>query len=179
MRSWLFLGALGVGSLALLALVFISPRGGMISPGAAGEPPATVPGQEATVVEPPPDLPAANTQPNPRGLPPEEPQTASGNAKHEAWVEAKIDELRELSSHRDRASLDRLLAEVNNPDREIRQAALDGLSQTGNRDAIPALREAAAQTEEASHKQAIMEVIEFLELPTLTEVLQKQRATNQ
>ena len=55
----------------------------------------------------------------------------------EARVAARIDQLRDLSTKTDRASLETILSEVKNPDQEIRQAALDVLSQSGNRAAIP------------------------------------------
>jgi hypothetical protein len=74
--------------------------------------------------------------------------------------------------------LEKLLAEVRNPEPEIREAALDAITQSGNRAAIPGLREAAAQTTDAEEKQAILETIEFMSLPTLTEILRGKGATN-
>ena len=65
------------------------------------------------------------------------------------------------------------LSEVKNPDQEIREAVLDIISQSGNRDFIPDLLEAAAQTNDPDLKKAIAEVVEFLKLPTLTEVLRQ------
>ena len=97
--------------------------------------------------------------------------------QHEARVTARIAQLRNLSTKTDRASLDTLLSEVKNPELEIRQAALDAISQPGHRAAIPALREVAAQTEDSRDKQAIVDVIEFISLPTLTELL-RGGATN-
>jgi hypothetical protein len=98
--------------------------------------------------------------------------------EHEASVAGRIAELRELASKTDRASLETLLAEVKNPDHEIRQAVLDIIGQSGRRDAIPDLLEAAAQTEDPGVKKAITEVIDFLKLPTLTEVLRHTNPTN-
>ena len=102
---------------------------------------------------------------------------AAQNEQHEARVAARVAELGELSTKTDRASLETLLSEVKNPDQEIRQAALDAISQSGNRVAIPDLREAAAQATDAREKQAILETVEFLSLPTLTEILRGQGAT--
>jgi len=99
-------------------------------------------------------------------------------SEREARVAARVIELGELSRSTDRASLETLLSEVRNPDREIRQAALDAITQSGNRAAIPGLREAAGQTRDPQDKEAIEEVIEFMSLPTLTEVLRGQTATN-
>jgi len=87
--------------------------------------------------------------------------------------EARIAQLQELSRKTDRPSLDILLSEVRNPDPEIRDAALDSITQSGNRALIPGLEEAAEQTEDTAQKQAINEAIEFLKLPTLTELLRQ------
>jgi len=102
---------------------------------------------------------------------------AAARDEQEARVAARIVELGELSTKTDRASLETLLSEVKNPDQEIRQAALDAISQSGNRAAIPDLREAAAQATDAREKQAILETVEFLSLPTLTEILRGQGGT--
>jgi hypothetical protein len=96
------------------------------------------------------------------------------DAKREAYVEARTAELQDLARKSDPASLATLLSEVRNPDLEIREAALDALSQSGNRGAIPGLEQAAAQTENSKEKRAIQDVIEFLKLPTLTETLRGQ-----
>jgi len=91
--------------------------------------------------------------------------------ERETFVAARIAELRELSTKTDRASLETLLAEVRNSDPEIRQATLDIIGQSGNRAAIPGLLDAAEHIENEAEKKAIVEVIEFLKLPTLTELL--------
>ena len=111
------------------------------------------------------------------------PQTKERDAddreeEHEAYVAARIAELRGLASKTDRASLETVVSEVRNPDQEIRQAVLDIISQSGNRNAIPGLLEEAAQTEDPGVKKAIAEVIDFLNLPTLTEVLRQTNPTN-
>jgi HEAT repeat protein len=97
--------------------------------------------------------------------------------QREAQVAARIAELRELSTKTDRGSLDTLLSELRNPQPEIREAALDIISESGNRGAIPGLIDAAAQTEDEGERQAITKAIEFLQLPTLTETLNLQRST--
>ena len=95
--------------------------------------------------------------------------------QHEAFVATRIAELRDLSAKTDRASLETLLSEVRNPDPEIRQATLDLISQSGNRAAIPGLLDASEQIENEAEKRAIAEVIEFLKLPTLTELLGRDK----
>ena len=184
MRIKFLLGMLGIGTVALLALILVSPRGRVSStrqPIAPASPEVT-PSAEPQLVE------KASHAEGPKAPPiaqaraeaarTEDSDARVGGAKHEAYVEARIAALQELSRKTDAASLETLLSEVRNADQEIRQAALDALSQSGNRGAIPGLQEAAVQTDDTSVKQAIEEVIEFLKLPTLTEHLRQQSETN-
>jgi HEAT repeat protein len=71
----------------------------------------------------------------------------------------------------DPASLDEILRELRNPDSTIRAAALAAAIQFGSRDAIPTLAQAAMETEDGNEKTNILEAIEFLKLPSLSEVL--------
>ena len=84
---------------------------------------------------------------------------------------ARCDELLELSMSSDPASLDEILRELRNPDSTIRAAALAAAIQFGSRDAIPTLAQAAMETEDGNEKTNILEAIEFLKLPSLSEVL--------
>lgn len=126
----------------------------------------------------PPTRPAASS--HAKAVPSQtgEPVARTLDEQQEARVAARIAELEDLSGKTDPASLATLLSEVRNPDEEIRQAALNAISQSHHRAAIPGLREAAAQTQDAREKQAIEDVIEFISLPTLTEILRGQSDTN-
>lgn len=132
----------------------------------------------ARPTEVPPDRPLAIAPAKDKGRAAEESVLEDQDEQREARVAARIAQLRDLATKTDRASLETLLAEIKNPDLEIRQAALDAISQSGNRAAIPGLRETAAQTEDIREKQAIVDVIEFMSLPTLTELLRGRGATN-
>jgi hypothetical protein len=186
MRLGILLTTLGLAALALCALIFISPR--PVTPataqvaepltGAGDQPPLAPPPEEAAAS--PATLPRIQPLSTPTAKK-ESSQTEGADASaraelHETQVEARIAELRDLSRKKDMPSLEVLLSEVKNSDQEIRQAALDAIGQTGNRAAIPRLLELAAQTENAKEKQAIVDAVEFMKLPTLTEVLRK---TNQ
>ncbi len=74
----------------------------------------------------------------------------------------------------DAASLNQILSELANRDPRIRKAALEATIQFGSRDAIPKLTDAATQTDDPREKAAITDAIEFLKLPSLTEVMQQQ-----
>ena len=95
-------------------------------------------------------------------------------AKHEAYVAKRVVELQDLGMEDDSASLDTILSELSNGDPEIRQAAVDAAVQFGSHDAIPRLTDAAAQTDDPREKSAILDAIEFLKLPTLTEALKQK-----
>jgi hypothetical protein len=189
MRPGFLLAILSLVALLVLALVFISPKSRMTTTTESGP---TTPAEASPSVQPPAQGEAnlagrallrkarssTNAHLKEAASHHEEVNPGALDEQREAQVAARISELRDLSSKRDIASLETLLSEVRNPAQEIRQAALDSISQSGNRNAIPGLQEAAAQTEDAGEKQAIEEVIDFLKLPTLTEILRNQSATN-
>ena len=189
MRRGFILAVLGFGALTLFALVLIAPRRTSTAQPptasvAAPQIPETSAPKETNLATsaggadlPPPKV-SAIAPANPDAARTDAAVAAAREEQHEARVAARIAELGELSTKTDRASLETLLSEVKNPDQEIRQAALDAISQSGNRAAIPDLREAAAQATDARDKQAILETVEFLSLPTLTEILRSQGATN-
>lgn len=189
MRPGFLLAMLGLGALALFAAMVISPRGRTTSttyPGPTAsadgarslETQSSVQPNVARRAELPPTRPAAASPAKKVADQTEEPADRTREEQEEARVAARIAQLWDLSAKTDRASLETILSEVRNPDEEIRQAALDAISQSGNRAAIPGLREAAAQTQDSPQKQAIEDVIEYISLPTLTEILRGQSATN-
>ncbi|MEO7300900.1 MAG: HEAT repeat domain-containing protein [Verrucomicrobiota bacterium] len=90
-------------------------------------------------------------------------------------VEESIQKLEILGSTDDGRAFEEILAELRNPNPNVRQAALDALIQFGNRDAIATLNEVAAQTEDAREKVNILDVIDFLNLPTAKETRDAQR----
>ena len=104
--------------------------------------------------------------------------TAPPEDAHGAYVEQRSSQLMELAMNDDRASLDTILSELGNRDPEIRKAALDATIQFGSRDAIPKLADAASQTDDPNEKAALADAIEFLKLPSLTEVRQQQAANS-
>jgi len=95
-------------------------------------------------------------------------------------IAMRIAELQDLSRNDDATSLNTIVSEVTNPDADIRKAALEAAKQFGSRDAIPGLRAIAEQATDPELKVEITKTIEFLELPSLTEVLaqsQQKRPT--
>lgn len=78
-----------------------------------------------------------------------------------------VDELEALAMKHDADSLLVILAELTNPDPEIRAAARKATVQFGDRAAAPELRAVAARTEDVDEKRALLEAADFLELPPL------------
>jgi hypothetical protein len=105
------------------------------------------------------------------GTPSEPASTASTSEDaRQAYVEKRSAELMDIAMTDDRANLDIILSELSNRDPEIRKAALEATIQFGSRDAIPKLTDAISQTDDPAEKTALADAIEFLKLPSLTEI---------
>jgi hypothetical protein len=96
--------------------------------------------------------------------------TVATNAQHEAAVQAKIDKLQDLQANDDPASLKAILTELGDPDKEVRAVAIEATIQFGDRSAIPVLKDLAATTTDSGEKKALLDAVEFMSLPTMTEV---------
>jgi hypothetical protein len=90
--------------------------------------------------------------------------------EHQIYVQDHIDKLQELQAHDDAPSLQAILSELTNSDKEIRAAALEATIQFSSRDAIPVLKNLAARTDDPDEKKELLDAAEFLELPSLTEI---------
>ena len=95
---------------------------------------------------------------------------------HAEYVRRRIAELNALAMKSDTVSRDIILSELQNSDRAIRKGALEAAIQFSDRSVIPRLEEVAAQTEDPTEKAEIVEAIEYIKLPSLTEYLAEQRA---
>ena len=108
--------------------------------------------------------------PSGSGTPSAANSTTAAEDAHQAFVEKRTAELMDIAMTDDRANLDIILSELNNRDPEIRKAALEAAIQFGSRDAIPKLADAVSQTDDPNEKAALTDAIEFLKLPSLTEI---------
>lgn len=173
MRPKFFVSALG-STLVLLGLLwYVRPRNSdpvaegreiqadriaLLNSGANLEAPSKAddsPNQGATVVE-------SNARDSFREAPPKPKQID---------VEARGAELMQLAMNDDSTSLEAILTELGNTNRAIRNTALQAAVQFGSRDAIPRLTEAASAAADAEEKAAIVEAIELLKLPSLSEAM--------
>jgi hypothetical protein len=162
---------LALGLLSIIAFVSrkVSPTAGSgiaesnVSPSensATTQPPVTVP-------KPEPNVSVAIPAPATAALP---------DTNHAAYVRQRIAELDALAMNNDAASLETILSELHNPDRQIRKGALEAAIQFDDRAAIPRLKEIAAQTEDEDEKEEILKAADYLNLPSLTEYLAQQQA---
>jgi hypothetical protein len=90
-------------------------------------------------------------------------------------IDARIDALMEASANSDSNSFRLIITALSDENPEIRSAARDAVIQFQSKDAIPYLKDIAAKTEDPREKVAVLDAIEFLELPTLSEILRQQR----
>jgi hypothetical protein len=68
----------------------------------------------------------------------------------------------------DPASLSNILADLTNPEKEIRDAAIEAAKQFGSTNAIPTLKAVAANTADTEEQIALLEAANFLSLPSMT-----------
>jgi hypothetical protein len=88
-------------------------------------------------------------------------------------------ELADMGMSDDPADLKGILAELNNKNPDIRKSALSAAVQFGSKDAIPALQNELAWTEDLQEKVDIQNAIKFLQLPSFGEVANTGGATPQ
>ena len=126
-------------------------------------PPATTPDADMS----------ARTLPRDRGGS-QEPGALAGNpdeSDHDAVVDSRISELLDLAMTDKSDSLSIILSELTNPDARIRKTAVEATVQFGSREAIAALQEALAGSEDVEEKASIGRAIEFLDLPSSWETM--------
>ena len=106
---------------------------------------------------------------------------ASGGAvvtEESASVEAQIKRLEDLQANYDAESLQAIHNELTNSNPIIRHAAIEATTQFRDRASIPVLQNLAARTTDPEEKQELLDAVEFLTLPTYTEVMAQKRQGN-
>jgi hypothetical protein len=117
----------------------------------------------------PVETPASNPPPVVAAAPAADTNAA---AAHAQYVSRRIKELNALAMNDDVQSRDTILSELkNNPDKKIRAAALEAAIQFDDRSVVPPMQEIAAQTQDPEEKAAILEAIDYINLPSLTEYM--------
>jgi len=96
----------------------------------------------------------------------------------EEFIEDRDAELMALAMNNDAESLRTIMAELTNPDKRIRAGALEAAVQFGDRSITPRLQELASQADDAEEKAALLEAVEYINLPSLTEHIAANQAKN-
>src|SRR2546430_5035409 len=86
---------------------------------------------------------------------PDEPTEETPEEKYAAYVSQRITELTDLGMENDSNSFNTIISELTNRDPEIRKAAMEAAIQFGSRDAIPFLKQAGLEIEDAAGKAAL------------------------
>lgn len=94
----------------------------------------------------------------------------SSASDHADYVLERKARLIDLTRSDDPDALRAILSELNNPDLEIRKAALSAAVDIGNQDAIPALKNQLAWAEDPQEKVDIQNAIDFLQLPSADQI---------
>jgi len=110
----------------------------------------------AVAVPPPAPIPAAPVSTN-----------TLTDEQRQAAIDAETDRLQDWSMNDDPASLSNILADLTNPEKEIREAAIEAAKQFDSTNAIPTLKAVAANTTDTEEQIALLEAANFLSLPTL------------
>jgi hypothetical protein len=87
--------------------------------------------------------------------------------QRQATIDAETDRLQEWSMNDDPASLSNILADLTNPEKEIRDAAIEAAKQFGSTNAIPTLKAVAANTTDTEEQIDLLEAANFLSLPSI------------
>ena len=88
---------------------------------------------------------------------------------HADYALTRRGELTQMGMSDDPSDLKTILSELNNKDPDIRQAALSATIQFGSKDAIPALQNEIAWTEDPQEKVDLQKAIKYLQLPSFQE----------
>jgi hypothetical protein len=154
--------------LAVLAAVLAWTRSGESTAPTAdsrGASPAAAPRLPRHEVAPAAGLPLPQRSPH-------DPATA----EHRAWSDARSDELMTLSWRDDPESLRRILAELENPEPEIRKAALQAVANFGSREAIPYLEAQVSRRDDPQEKIDLIQTAEALKLDSASDYFARKQA---
>jgi HEAT repeat protein len=104
-------------------------------------------------------------------VPPPAPAPAVTNVltpeQRQAAIDAETDRLQQWSMNDDPASLSNILADLTNPEKEVREAAIEAAEQFGSTNAIPTLKDLAAKTTDTEEQSALLEAAHFISLPSI------------
>jgi hypothetical protein len=168
MRPKVVLGILAIACALVLGLVVSKvsiPKPPAPAPAPAAQTaPMAAPAPAPVVVTPP--VPVATNQ-NTNAMSAEE---------HAEYVQKRANDLMGIAMLNDYTAHQEIIREMTNSDPAIRKAALAAVVQTSDRQLIPEIQQIADNTDDPDYKEALQKAIDFMKLPTLTEMMQKAKA---
>jgi hypothetical protein len=90
--------------------------------------------------------------------------------QRQAAIDAETARLQQWSMNDDPESLSNILADLSSTEKEVRQAAIEAVQQFGGTNAIPILKNLAANDGDPKEKAALLEAANFLSLPSIFDV---------
>jgi hypothetical protein len=99
-----------------------------------------------------------------------------------AAIENELDQIRKLLREADGENNPRiisaLIGKVENPEAEVRSAALDALKELNDTNAVPGLQQAVELIKDPRAKVAVLDTIDYINLPSVTQNVPPELATN-
>jgi hypothetical protein len=99
-----------------------------------------------------------------------------------AMIEKEVDQIRDLQGEADGTNnpmiISALLDKLSHPEAEVRQAVLEAVKQMDDTNAVPGLEQAAESIKDPREKVAVLDMIEYLKLPSVTANVPPELATN-
>ena len=99
-----------------------------------------------------------------------------------AEVEKEVNQIQDLQGEADGTNnpiiITALLDKLSNPEAEVRQAVLESLKQLNDTNAVPGLEKAAESIKDPREKVAVMDTIDYLKMPSITDNVPPELATN-
>jgi len=88
--------------------------------------------------------------------------------QRQSAIDTEVERLHQLSMNDDPASLSSILADLTNPEKEIRDTAIEATKEFGSSNAIPALKATAMNTADTEEQIALLEAANFLAQPGIS-----------
>jgi hypothetical protein len=99
-----------------------------------------------------------------------------------AEVENEVNQIQDLQGEADGTNnpiiITALLDKLSHPEAEVRKAVLDALKQLNDTNAVPGLEQAAENIKDPREKVAVLDTIDYIKLPSATENVPPELATN-
>ena len=99
-----------------------------------------------------------------------------------AEVENEVNQIQDLQGEADGTNnpiiITALLDKLSHPEAEVRKAVLDALKQLNDTNAVPGLEQAVESIKDPREKVAVLDTIDYIKLPSATENVPPELATN-